>query len=236
MKVPAHSFAVPTRRSGICATAASSCWGGVVRSCIGVSITPGETAFTRMRSGANSFASARVKVATKSLRARVERRPASAAGARRHRADIDDHPASALAHQGDGSAASREDGLDIRGDLLIEKLIRGLLDAIARNEVARVVDEDVQAAEGLSGFANEALGDAAFCKVALEQHGPATCLLDIAGNCRRLASASPIMDRDMSAATTERASDRRADPAARARNEARLLLQIGWKRHLRSSK
>jgi hypothetical protein len=47
--------------------AARSCSGGVVRSCIGVLITPGETAFTRMLSGANSLANARVKVETKAF-------------------------------------------------------------------------------------------------------------------------------------------------------------------------
>ena len=55
------------RPSGIWRFSASSISGGLVRSCIGVASTPGETQLTRMRSAATSLASAREKVAMNAL-------------------------------------------------------------------------------------------------------------------------------------------------------------------------
>ena len=131
----------------------------------------------------------------------------------------------------DGGAAGGEDGLDIRCDLLIEKLVRGVNDGIARDKVAGVVDEDVEAAEGRLGFGHEALDHAAFGDVALEQDGPAAGLLDVSGYRRRFVPASPVVDRNMSAAAAKRASDRRADAAARARDQAGLVLKVVWEPH-----
>ena len=100
----AHSAAVPTRPSGIIFTKFCIISGVEKTSWKGVSMTPGETALTRMPLGASSLASDLVKAVSAALDAAYSAGARTTAVVPGNRHDVDDGAAAPLDH-------GRRDGL-----------------------------------------------------------------------------------------------------------------------------
>ena len=67
---------------------------------------------------------------------------------------------------------------------------------------------------------------AALADVALDQDGLAAATLDLRGDLLRLLAATAVVNRDVSTAFAQPARGRRADTAARTRDEAGLALDL----------
>src|SRR6516225_8091099 len=110
--------------------------------------------------------------------------------------------------------------------MAVEELVRRLDDRPPLEQVAGIIDEDVEAAECLDGFGEQALAKTGERDVAREENRLAAGLGNGARDLPGTRCIAVVVHADMGAGFSEPAGDGRPDAARGAGDEASLAPQI----------
>ncbi len=149
------------------------------------------------------------------------------AGQAEHRAQVDDHAAAPLpAKLADRPATGGEDGPDVGGNLQIEELVRCVRYRVAADHIARVVDQDIEAAKSGNRFRQEMIDRPRLCDVPLQDVRTAACLRNGSSHRLGLCARTIVMHGYEGAGGPQSARNGGANSAAGASDQANLVLEV----------
>ena len=134
----------------------ASAWWWVSRSTMGVSVSQGQTAKTRMFSLAKPAATDWVMLITAGLRRSQQDRVRERQDRADERRGVDDDPAPLPDEEGENLLHAEEDALDVDGQDIVDDLLGALADRAQHALDARVVEQEVQSAVEFDRLVEEA--------------------------------------------------------------------------------